>query len=83
MSLGFKEALTIGASILGGRSGGGGVQQIQAPDINFTRFMMTPSSPEEAGTVKFGQTSAQYSEFLQAWDSYLNNEYLEMSKRIL
>lgn len=82
MSLGFTEMLSIGASVLGGRSGGG-VQQIEAPDVNFTRFMMTTESPEQAQTVKFGQTSAQYTEFLQAWDSYLNNEYLEMSKRIM
>ena len=82
MSLGFTEMLSIGASVLGGSSGGG-VQQVQAPDVNFTRFMMTTESPEQAQTVTFGQTSAQYTEFLQSWDSYLNNEYLEMSKRIM
>ena len=83
MSLGFKEILGIGASILGGGIGGGGAQQIEAPDINFTRYMMDTASPQEAEKVRFGQTSAQYTEFLQAWDSYLNNEYLEMAKRIM
>ena len=45
--------------------------------------MMDTASPQEAEKVRFGQTSAQYTEFLQAWDSYLNNEYLEMAKRIM
>ena len=41
------------------------------------------ADPEAAKTVEFGQSSAQYSEFLQAWDNFLNNEYAEMAKRII
>jgi len=44
---------------------------------------MTIAKPEQAVPVKFGQSSAQYSEFLQAWDNFLNNDYAEMAKRII
>jgi len=27
--------------------------------------------------------AAQYNQLLSAWDSYLNNEYLELAKRII
>ena len=46
MSLGFSEMFSIGATILGGRDGGGGVGQTpQAPDVSFTRYMMTMEHP--------------------------------------
>ena len=44
---------------------------------------MQTSSPEEAGEVGSVGGAAQYNQLLAAWDSYLNNEYLEMSKRII
>tara|TARA_R100000908_G_C3725331_1_gene126602 strand:- start:492 stop:746 length:255 start_codon:yes stop_codon:yes gene_type:complete len=83
MALGFSEIFSIGASILGGGIGGGGMSQTpQAPDINFTRYMRETASPSESEAVRFGE-STSYSEFLRAWDSYLNNDYAEMSKRII
>tara|TARA_X000001388_G_C2233745_1_gene124320 strand:- start:5651 stop:5899 length:249 start_codon:yes stop_codon:yes gene_type:complete len=82
MSLGWNAIFGIGANILSGRDGGGVGQAPQAPDVSFTRYMMTTESPEEAEAVRFGEGTS-YAEFLRAWDSYLNNEYLEMSKRIM
>jgi hypothetical protein len=83
MSLGFTEMLSIGASVLGSGIGGGGMPQTpQAPDINFTRYMRSTTSPSESEAVRFGE-STSYSDFLRAWDSYLNNDYAEMSKRII
>ena len=82
MSLGWSAIFGIGADILSGRDGGGVGQTPEAPDISFTRYMETTESPAEAETVRFGE-STSYAEFLRAWDSYLNNEYLEMSKRIM
>ena len=82
MSLGWNAIFGIGANILSGRDGGGVGQAPQAPDVSFTRYMMTTESPEEAEAVRFGEGTS-YAEFLKAWDSYLNNEYLQMSKRII
>lgn len=83
MALGIGDIFKIGASILGG--GGGGVPDAPtAPDVDFTRYMIDVRSPEKAvGVGGVQQTSAQYSQFLQAWDNYLKNDYLEMSKRFL
>jgi hypothetical protein len=84
MSLGIGEILGIGASILGGRSGGG--TGVSAPTIiNMPKRYEYRETvdPEVAKTVEFGESSAQYVEFLQAWDSFLNNEYSEMAKRIM
>jgi len=48
MSLGWSTIFGIGANILSGRDGGGVGQAPQAPDVSFTRYMMTTESPEEA-----------------------------------
>ena len=84
MAIGLSEIFSIGASILGG-SGGGSQQTYEpsAPDVSFTRYMRKYQEPEVAGKVGgIGKTSADYTQFLQAWDNYLNNDYLEMSKRM-
>lgn len=84
MALGIGEILGIGASILGGTSGGGaGVSAPTIIDVPKLYEYRETAEPEAAKKVEFGQSSAQYSEFLQAWDSYLNNEYAEMAKRIV
>lgn len=83
MALGISDIFSIGASLLGG--GGSGVPETPtAPDIDFSRYMIDVGTPEKAVSVGgVQQTSAQYSQFLQAWDNYLKNEYLEMSKRMI
>lgn len=84
MALGISEILSIGASVLGGRSGGGtGVPAPTIIDMPKLYEYRETADPEAAKSVEFGQSSAQYSEFLQAWDSFLNNEYAEMAKRIV
>ena len=84
MALGISEILGIGASILGGRSSGGtGVPSPTIIDMPKMYEYRETAEPEAAKKVEFGQSSAQYSEFLQAWDSFLNNEYAEMAKRII
>jgi len=44
---------------------------------------MQTKDPEPAGQVGQVGGAVQYNQLLAAWDSYLNNEYLEMSKRII
>jgi len=84
MALGISEILGIGASILGGKSSGGtGVPSPTIIDMPKMYEYRETADPEAAKTVEFGQSSAQYSEFLQAWDNFLNNEYAEMAKRIV
>lgn len=82
MALGIGDIFKIGASLLGGGGGAGIPESPTAPDIDYTRYMIDVRSPEKAvGVGGVQQTSAQYSQFLQAWDNYLKNDYLEMSKR--
>lgn len=84
MALGISEILSIGASVLGGRSSGGtGVPSPTIIDMPKLYEYRETTDPEVAKTVEFGQSSAQYSDFLEAWDSFLNNEYAEMAKRII
>lgn len=82
MALGISEILSIGASVLGGK-GSGGVPAPTIIDMPKLYEYRETAEPEAAKSVEFGQSSAQYSEFLQAWDSFLNNEYAEMAKRIV
>ena len=86
MALGIGEILGIGASILG-RSSASAKSGMTAAEAklayDFEDYKMTIAKPEQAVPVKFVQSSAQYSEFLQAWDNFLNNDYAEMAKRII
>tara|TARA_A100001011_G_C14243831_1_gene814541 strand:+ start:674 stop:940 length:267 start_codon:yes stop_codon:yes gene_type:complete len=86
----WSTIFTAASTVMGNKMLGGGGQSgpaITAADakaaINFTPYKMQTSSPEQAGEVGSVGGAAQYNQLLAAWDSYLNNEYLEMSKRII
>ena len=86
----WSTIFTAASTVLGNRMSGGGGQQgpiITAADakaaINFNPYKMQTKDPEPAGQVGQVAGAAQYNQLLAAWDSYLNNEYLEMSKRII
>ena len=49
---------------------------------NFEPYKMEIAEPKEAGKIGGVGAATQYNELLSAWDNYLNNEYLELSKRI-
>jgi len=84
MAIGLGDIFSIGASVLGGGGGSSTTYTPSARGVDFTRYMIDARSPEKAvGVGGVQQTSAQYSQFLQAWDNYLKNDYLEMSKRFL
>ena len=86
MAIGLGDIFSIGASVLGG---GGGSSTSYTPTIDkkvdFSKYMYeTKKSVPQATTVGgVGKTSADYTQFLRAWDDYLSNDYLEMSKRIM
>jgi len=84
MAIGLGDIFSIGSSLLSGGSSSSTTSYApQAPDVSFTRYMRKYQEPETAGKVGgIGKTSADYTQFLQAWDNYLNNDYLEMSKRM-
>ena len=84
----WSTIFTAASTVLGSKmSGGGGGPTMTAADvksaINFTPYKMQTSAPEQAGEVGQVGGAVQYNQLLSAWDSYLNNEYLEMSKRII
>ena len=86
----WSTIFTAASTVLGSRmSGGGGGRgpTMTAADvksaINFNPYKMQTKDPEPAGQVGQVGGAVQYNQLLSAWDSYLNNEYLEMSKRII
>jgi|TARA_A100001391_G_C4904744_1_gene234693 hypothetical protein len=85
----WSTIFTAASSVLGSRMAGGNqpTATMTAADvksaINFTPYKMQTSAPEQAGEVGQVGGAVQYNQLLSAWDSYLNNEYLEMSKRII
>lgn len=82
----WSTIFTAASTVMGSKGGQSG-PAITAADakaaINFSDYRMQTSSPEQAGEVGLVGGAAQYNQLLAAWDSYLNNEYLEMSKRII
>jgi len=84
MAIGLGDIFSIGASVLGGGGGSSTTYTPSARGVDFTRYMIDARSPEKAvGVGGVGKTSADYTQFLRAWDDYLSNDYLEMSKRIM
>ena len=85
----WSTIFTAASTVLGSRMSGGGGRgpTMTAADvksaINFTPYKMQTSAPEQAGEVGQVGGAVQYNQLLNAWDNYLNNEYLEMSKRII
>jgi len=79
----FTAASTVvGSRALSGGSEGSGISVAEAKaayDFDKRPF----AKPKEATPA--GQVSAAvtYNQLLSAWDDYLNNDYLEMSKRII
>jgi hypothetical protein len=63
----WSTIFTAASSVLGSRMAGG----------NQPTATMTAADVGQVGG------AVQYNQLLSAWDSYLNNEYLEMSKRII
>lgn len=85
MAIGLGDIFSIGASLLGGGSSGTPYTP-EARDISFKEYMYTTTRGVQAEATPVGgvgKTSADYTQFLRAWDDYLNNDYLEMSKRML
>ena len=86
MAIGLGDIFSIGASVLGG---GGGSSTPYTPSrdkkVNFSSYMYstTRAVPQATPVGAVGKTSADYTQFLRAWDDYLSNDYLEMSKRIM
>lgn len=86
MAIGLGDIFSIGASVLGGGGGSSTTYKPSAPDVSFKEYMYTTTRGVQAQATPVGgvgKTSADYTQFLRAWDDYLNNDYLEMSKRIM
>jgi hypothetical protein len=85
----WSTIFTAASTVLGSRMAEGNqpTAAMTAADvksaINFTPYKMQTSAPEKAGEAGQVGGAVQYNQLLSAWDSYLNNEYLEMSKRII
>jgi len=86
----WSTIFTAASTAIGSRMLSGGSQSTAAMTaadvksaINFTPYKMQTSAPEKAGEAGQVGGAVQYNQLLSAWDSYLNNEYLEMSKRII
>jgi len=85
----WSTIFTAASTVLGSRMAEGNqpTAAMTAADvksaINFTPSKMQTSAPEKAGEAGQVGGAVQYNQLLSAWDSYLNNEYLEMSKRII
>lgn len=85
----WSTIFTAASTVLGSRMAEGNqpTAAMTAADvksaINFTPYKMQTSAPEKAGEAGQVVGAVQYNQLLSAWDSYLNNEYLEMSKRII
>jgi hypothetical protein len=84
MAIGLGDIFSIGASILGDESSTSYTPTVDKK-VDFSKYMYeTKKSVPQATTVGgVGKTSADYTQFLRAWDDYLSNDYLEMSKRIM
>lgn len=86
MAIGLGSIFGIASSVLGSRSSSGTSKGMTAAEamaaIDFEEYKRTITKPQEAVPTKIGAVT-QYSDLLNAWDDYLNNEYLELSKRIL
>tara|TARA_R100000455_G_C6247730_1_gene105077 strand:- start:727 stop:984 length:258 start_codon:yes stop_codon:yes gene_type:complete len=69
-----------------GRSGGSSaaVNAAQAKAaVDFSEYKRDLVAMPQAVPVGAVTGAAQYNQLLAAWDSYLNNEYLELAKRII
>ena len=76
----FTAASTVlGRGASGSRNSGINIAEAMAA-YDFPRRPM--AKPQEAVAVGGVGPATQYNELLSAWDNYLNNEYLELSKRI-
>lgn len=81
----WSTIFTAASTVLGRGSGGGnsGISVAEAKAAyDFGPYKMQTTTPQEAGRVGGVGPATQYNELLSAWDNYLNNEYLELSKRI-
>jgi len=51
--------------------------------VDFSEYKRDLTAMPQAVPVGAVTGAAQYNQLLAAWDSYLNNEYLELAKRII
>jgi len=83
----WSTIFTAASTIMGSRGGEQQSSGITAADakaaINFSQYKMQTKAPEPAGKVGAVSAAVTYNQLLSAWDDYLNNDYLEMSKRII
>jgi len=81
----WSTIFTAASTVMGRGSSGGssdsGVSVAEAKAAyDFEKRPM--AKPQEAVAVGGVGQAVQYNDLLRAWDDYLNNEYLELSKRM-